>query len=200
MPNGTATKPLTAAEQRTLTELLTRASLLQSPHAPAIRIGEEYVALINLSVPRRTNSLVDAKDRQVDLVRRGETVWLTDEEARLFMRADPDRDGRQIPVIQKVNGPESKAEQPFLLPRLVSGRQFGPPVHARADPAGSSFVQQVAIPEATPAAPGTEQVPQADAIDLPPTRSAAREAVAGVDQELVDRARAQMPPMPPGKN
>jgi hypothetical protein len=175
-----------------LNELLARASVTSDVHAPAVRIGEPYVALINLSLPRRTNG-ADAKDRQVDLVRRGEVVYLTSAEAQLFLRADPDKDGRQIAVIQKLHGPESRRETQFLLPRMLSGRQFGPPVHSRPDPAGSSFVTPMSpvIPEATPPVPGSEAAPQVDAIDLPPTRAS---VVAGADMDLVNAVKATLPP------
>jgi hypothetical protein len=191
-------KPLTSAELKLLESLLSRASLLQSPHAPEVRIGEPYIALVNLSLPRRGSALADVKDRQVDLVRRGEVVYLTDVEARLFLRCDPDRDGRQVPVIQKLHGPDSRSEQPFILPRLMSGRQFGPPVHARPDPRGSSHVQELApaIPEATPPQPGTENVPQVNAQDIKPGTAVVSPA-GDVDRDLVAAAKSQM--MMPGK-
>lgn len=202
-------KPLSERELRLLDSLLARAAALQSPHAPAIQVGEPYVALVNLSVPRRSNNYSDPKGaREVDRVMRGETVYLTDAEAALFMRHDPDRDGRQIPVIRKLHGPDSSETRPLIIPRLLSGRQFGPPVNARRDPPGSSFVQEMApaIPESAPPQPGSEMVPRQDgpdAQDIPPRGAAAealgspmdaaRAAVAGADPEMVARVRANMP-------
>ena len=68
---ATESAPLTADETATLDKLLARAS-----GAPDVRIGEPYVALICLSVPRRGD-----KDRATDLVHPGEIVHLTDAEA-----------------------------------------------------------------------------------------------------------------------
>ena len=99
MPPAAATdaRPLTAEEQATLDSLLARAS---SGVGPAARIGEAYEALIALSVPRRGD-----KDRATDLVMPGETVYLTEEEARQFERHGF-RDGRKMAVVRKLSGPD----------------------------------------------------------------------------------------------
>jgi hypothetical protein len=181
---ATETRPLTADEQATLNKLLVRAS---ADKTPATRIGEPYEALIALSVPRRG----DAKDKQTDLVMPGETVYLTEEEARAFERHGG-RDGRQVPVIRKLSGPDGSREPlPQLLPRHVSGRLFRPPPPPpgsdapRPDPEGSSRVQVLEdgrAPETAGAmsADPSEMADQLrsaaapDAIDLPPSRSRAR--------------------------
>lgn len=171
--------PLNTDEQLTLDRLLARAS---AGKAPSARIGDPYEALTPLSVPRRGD-----KEKATDLVMTGEIVYLTEEEARAFERHDPGRDGRQIPVIRKLSGPDgSRAELPRILPRQVSGRMFRPPAPvpgsdlARPDPAGSSrisYIEDGAAPEtAGAAAAAAEELadqlreqPQ-DAVDLPPRR------------------------------
>lgn len=169
--------PLSPDERVTLDKLLARASAAQTP---ATRVGEPYEALINLSVPRRGD-----KDRACDLVTAGETVYLTEEEARAFERHGH-RDGRQVPVIRKLSGPDGSREPlPRLLPRHVSGRLFRPPPPppgsdaARPDPEGSSSIQYYdgGAPETSGAASATAQeladhlsappAPQ-DAEDIPP--------------------------------
>lgn len=178
---ATETQPLTAAEQASLDKLLIRAS---AGKTPATRIGEPYEALIALSVPRRG----DSKDKQTDLVMPGETVHLTEEEARGFERHG-NSDGRQVPVIRKLTGPGGSREPlQRLLPRHVSGRLFRPPPPppgsdaARPDPAGSSRVQVLEdgrAPE-TEGAMTAEPSEMADhlrdravpdAVDLPPRRT-----------------------------
>ena len=152
---------------------------------PATRAGEPYLALINLSVPRRGD-----KDRQSDLVMAGETVYLTAEEARQFNRKG-NRDGRQVDVVRKVSGPDGSREPlPRIPPRAVSGRLFrpAPPPPGseapRPDPEGSSAVQFLEggkAPEGSEpmkpepsemAAHLTETV--VDAADLPPSRNRPR--------------------------
>jgi hypothetical protein len=169
--------PLSAEETATLDKLLARAS-----GAPDVRIGEPYVALICLSVPRRGD-----KDRATDLVMPGETVHLTDEEARQFNRHGV-RDGRQVDVVRKLSGPDGTHEpRQLVLPRAVSGRLFrpGPPPPGsdapRPDPEGSSAVQFLAAdgkapegaepmrPEPSEMADQLREVP--DAADLPPRRT-----------------------------
>jgi len=191
-----AAAPLTAAEKAQLDALLARDAAARS--APAVRVGKPYVALVNLNVPRRAQRLEDKDAPKGDLVMAGSTVYLTDEEAALFLRADPSVDGRQIPVIRPLHGPGSTSEPALqrVPPRFMSGRMHGPPQGARPDPAGSSAWVQM-VPEAAQPQPGSEamagqpQAPEANAVDLPP-RSAAREAVAGADMDLVNAARAQM--------
>lgn len=176
--------PLSADEKAQLDKLLARAS---ADKTPATRAGEPYVALTNLSVPRRGD-----KDRQTDLVRKGETIYLTEEEARQFERRDPGRDGRAAPVVRKLSGPDgTRGDVPELLPRHLSGRLFRPPAPlpgsdaARPDPEGSSRIQVIEdgkAPESAGSAvpePGEmddnlrAQVPQ-DAVDLPPKNARGR--------------------------
>jgi hypothetical protein len=175
-------RPLTDEEKRVLRDLMSRENAFTGP---ATRIGDEYVALVNLSVPRRGD-----KDRQTDLVMRGETLYLTEEEAMAFNRHGT-RDGRQIEVVRKVSGPGgTHAELPRPLPRHVSGRLFRPPPpppgsdQARPDPPESSAVQVLTAEEGN--APETagamtadpqemsdllRQAAAPDALDLPPTRA-----------------------------
>jgi hypothetical protein len=161
-----------------------------------VRIGSPYQALVNLSLPRR-----DPADKNTDLVMKGDTVYLTDAEAAAFNRHG-NRDGRRVEVLRKLSGPAGNVV-PNIPTRALSGPLQGPPVDARPDPAGSSFVTQQAAPmgppEGNPPVPGSEmsagqqEPPPVDAVDLPPTRSAGREAVAGVDQDLVNAVRATLP-------
>jgi hypothetical protein len=175
-------RPLTEDEKKTLRDLMSRENAFTGP---ATRIGEQYVALINLSVPRRGD-----KDRQSDLVLAGETLYLTDEEARNFNRHG-NRDGRRIEVVRKVSGPDGTHEElPRALPRHVSGPLFRPATPppgsemARPDPEGSSVVKVLddgGAPEtggAMTAEPSEmadvlRETPQ-DAVDLPPRRARAR--------------------------
>jgi hypothetical protein len=178
-----ALDPLSSAERESLKKLLARDS---ATGGPAGRVGEPYVALTCLSVPRRGDS-----DRQTDLVLKGETVYLTEDEARRFNRHDPGRDGRMTEVVRKLSGPDgSHEETPRLLPRHLSGRLFRPMTPPpgselpRPDPPESSEIQVfddgrapesagAMAPEASemdahltaPAAP--------DAVDLPPRRARA---------------------------
>jgi len=175
--------PLSSVERDALAELLARDS---ASKGPAGRIGEPYEALINLSVPRRGD-----KDRNSDLVLAGETVYLTDEEARKFNRHDPGRDGRMVPVVRKLSGPDGSREPvPRLLPRHVSGRLFRPAMPPsgsdapRPDPPESSAIQVIeegrapetsgsVSPEPSETADHLRE-PVADAVDLPPSRTRAR--------------------------
>ena len=177
-------RSLTAEERATLDKLLARASADKSP---ATRIGEPYIALINLSVPRRGD-----KDRLTDLVFAGETVYLTAEEARSFQRHGV-RDGRQVEVLRKLSGPDgSREEAPKLLPRHVSGRLFRPTTPPpgsdapRPDPDGSSAIQvldtgrapegaEPAKPEPSELSDHLRETVQADALDLPPRRERTRQ-------------------------
>jgi hypothetical protein len=176
-------RPLTEAEKKVLRDLMTRENAWATP---ATRIGDPHVALVNLSVPRRGD-----KDRQCDLVMAGETVYLTDEEARQFNRHGH-QDGRQVEVVRKLSGPDgSRAEVQRVLPRAVSGRLFRPPVPGsgdvapRPDPPESSRIQVIEdgnAPEAGGAmaadpsemADNLSSAPAADALDLPPRRSRTR--------------------------
>jgi hypothetical protein len=87
-----ALDPLSAIERENLKTLIARDSASKGPTG---RIGEPYEALTWLSVPRRGD-----KDRATDRVPPGETVYLTEDEARQFERHDPGVDGRQIAVIR----------------------------------------------------------------------------------------------------
>jgi hypothetical protein len=176
MPIKTAEtpQPLTEPERKQLDELLARAS-----QAPDVKIGSPYVALINLSMPRRVLRGADGKepDNATVLVEAGETVWLTDDEAAKYLRHGP-RDGRQVPVIRPATGPESTRETVQRMPpRAVSGRLNAPPPPApgtdgpRPDPEGSSHIQyaQVAdVPETAEPVPGSEGWDGPDAQDIPP--------------------------------
>jgi hypothetical protein len=178
-----ALDPLSAAERESLKKLLARDS---ATSGPAGRIGEPYEALTALSVPRRADS-----DRQTDLVFKGETVYLTEEEVRRFNRHDPGRDGRMTEVVRKISGPGGSREPgPRLLPRHLSGRLFRPMSPApgtdapRPDPEGSSAISVYddgRAPETAGAvAPEPSEMdghltgPAApDALDLPPRRARA---------------------------
>lgn len=178
-----ALDPLSSAERESLKKLLARDS---ATSGPAGRIGEPYEALTALSVPRRGDT-----DRQTDLVLKGETIYLTEEEARRFNRHDPGRDGRMTEVVRKLSGPDgSRGPVPRLLPRHLSGRLFRPMTPPpgsdapRPDPEGSSEVQVLddgRAPEAAGAvAPEPSEMdahltgPAApDALDLPPRRARA---------------------------
>jgi hypothetical protein len=163
---------------------------------PATRSGEPYVALVNLSVPRRGNT---REDRDSDLVYAGETVYLTDAEAQAFNRKGA-RDGRLVDVVRKLSGPDgSRAELPprvvpngaFLPPRAVSGRLFRPAAPPpgsdapRPDPEGSSSVKVIEdgmapetsgamTPDPQEMADNLSTVAGPDAVDLPPTRARSR--------------------------
>jgi hypothetical protein len=171
----TEARPLTEAERETLNKLLARDSAFE---APSVRRGEPYMALINLSVPRRGD-----KERATDLVYAGETVYLTAEEAAAFNRKGA-RDGRQVDVVRKLSGPDGSREPAGLIPpRAVSGRIFRPvppPPGSdapRPDPEGSSAIQYVdaPIPESSQPQPDPSEMadqlrsePLPDAVDLPP--------------------------------
>jgi hypothetical protein len=185
-PQAQDTRPLTAEERRVMNTLLARDS---AHSAPAVRPGDPYVALDNLVVPRRGDPT-----HQGDLAMAGETVYLTEEEAQLFTRCDPGKDGRQVPVVQKLSGPGGTREPPArVLPRQVSGPVWspGPPPPGsdgpRPDPPGSSRVQvmtDVRIPESAEPVPGSESEP--GAVDIPPgTAHAPEQAV----RDARERAR-----------
>jgi hypothetical protein len=178
-----APSPLSEPERKQLEELLARAS--QSPN---VRIGDPYIALINLSVPRRLVRGVDGKepDNATELVMAGDTVWLTEEEAAKYLRHGP-RDGRQVAVIRRATGAESSQLAPQRVPpRAVSGRLNAPPPPGpgdegpRPDPPGSSqiqYMQPADVPEAAEPVAGSENSIEQDAVDIPPrsrTRTPAR--------------------------
>jgi hypothetical protein len=176
-----APQPLSASERETMEKLLARASAGQGPSA---RIGDPYIALINLSVPRRGDP-----EKGVDLVPAGETVYLTPDEAAQYLRHGP-KDGRQVPVIRPASGPGSSKGLPQRIPPIaVSGKLNAPPPPpdgsdlARPDPPGSSVIQYVnpsQVPEAAEPQPGTENWDQAaarpvSAEDIIPPRVQARQ-------------------------
>jgi hypothetical protein len=170
-------RPLTDAERKTLDDLLARSS-----GTPATRVGEPYLALTALSVPRRGD-----KDRATDLVMAGETVYLTEDEARAFNRHGT-RDGRQVDVVQKLSGPDgSRVEPARIPPRALSGRLFRPTMPPpgtelpRPDPEGSSAIQVLdegrapetggaMVPEPSEMDDNLRAQPLPDAVDLPPSR------------------------------
>jgi hypothetical protein len=188
-------RPLTEDEKKLLRGLMAREGTFATP---ANRSGEPYVALVNLSVPRRSNT---KEDRECDLVPAGETVYLTDAEAQAFNRKGA-RDGRQADVVRKMSGPDgSRAQLPprvvpngaFLLPRFVSGRLFRPAMPPagsdapRPDPEGSSAIQVIEdgrapetegamTPDPQEMADNLRETVQAtpDAVDLPPRRTRTR--------------------------
>jgi hypothetical protein len=98
---------------------------------PVATRGSEYVALANLSIGR---SAKDARgERQADIVHRGETVTLTDEQANDFLTR------HRIPVIRKKaesGDPAARITARDLFGRQPGAQQFG----ARPDPAGASKV------------------------------------------------------------
>lgn len=190
---------LSEAELKQFEKLLGKANAAAGPHTTAIRIGEPYIALVNLSVPRR-GDLPAGEIRQTDLVPAGDTVYLTDDEAATYLRHN-DRDGRRIPVVRKLNGPDSSSEPNAgrIHPSYLSGPLFrpGPPAPGsdapRPDPEGASRVTHV--PEATPPQAGTENItpPGGDAVDIAPgTAQVARQQVMdGASPDLVGAMKAQ---------
>lgn len=200
---ATQTTPygLSETELKQLQRLLDKANAANA-HGPAIQIGEPYVALINLSVPRREPLRGEKDVPQTDLVMAGDTLYLTPEEAERFNRHDPNKDGRRIPVVRKLHGPESSSEPPGKVhPSYLSGPIFRPPAPQpgstgpRPDPAGSSQILVTnPVPEAAPAQPGSENTDRiVDAMDIPPGGSAAAAHIqANADQDIVAAARAQM--------
>jgi hypothetical protein len=197
-------KGLSDAEEKQLERLLARKNAVLGPHVPEIRLGEPYQALVNLSVPRR-GPVPQGEIRQSDLVMAGDTLYLTDEEAAPFLRKG-DKDGRRIPVIRKLHGPDSSAEPNAgrIHPQYLSGAIFRPPVPPpgtdapRPDPAGASRV--IEVPEAAPPQPGTENIPRSgEAIDIQPGsgamlssgQAARQEVLTGADQDLVGAIKEQ---------
>jgi hypothetical protein len=194
-----ASATLSKAEQDQLDKLLAKANA-GSVHAPALRLGEPYLALVNLSVPRRGEPLRNASGQpdvpQTDLVHAGETVYLTADEAARFNRCDPDRDGRRVPVVRKLS---EGSDLPFVHPSLVSGPTFRPgPIPPggtgpRPDPPGSSRVIETSpVPEASSPGVGDENGKLTDALDIPPGGGARQAAGLGADMDVVAAAKAAM--------
>lgn len=154
---ATAGKPLSPAEQAKLVELLSRAggvSLAAARQAYVQKVGSMYQALDNLSVPR--------PDGQTDLVPRGATVKLTDDEAAMFLPPV-----KSFAMIRRAA--EQNQEMPFHHPRMHWGVQRGIPGPqsqggpldqggARVDPPGSTKVM-VQIPESNEPHAGSENLP-----------------------------------------
>jgi hypothetical protein len=146
---------------------------MSAPAAAQAKTGgqrKKYQALTNLSIPQRHPG-TEVLTGQNDLVVTGDTVELTDEEARNLMATGP-RAGRQTPAIRPAS--EAKTELPRLHPRQLSGNMRAPvqpPPDSdmpRPDPPGSSKVIIQEPPESNEPAPGGEQLPVTGAIDLPP--------------------------------
>lgn len=188
---------LSATESRQLDKLLAKANSARAPHSPAVRVGREYVALTNLSMPRRGD-----KDKGCDLVMAGESVWLTDDEAALYLRHG-ERDGRQVAVIRLKSEVDAN-NPPKPHPMLVSGRPFRPAPPApgtdqpRPDPEGSSRIVSVGppVPEMNQPQPGPDMplggLAGGDAMDiLPGGGGLSRATVAGADQDLVAAVKNQ---------
>lgn len=191
-----ASKPLTDAERKKLDEFLARAAAEADVHAPAVRIGRAYVALVNLSLPRRDNT---KEDRQCDLVMAGDTVYLTDVEAAKYLRHQQ-TDGRRIAVI-RLKSEVSSDGPPVPPPSLLSGPIFRPmtqmPDGTRPDPAGSTkVVKQTEVnQDSVPAGEASGGAPaDLGALDIMPGETTSTDlggAYAGADQDLLSAVKAQ---------
>lgn len=168
-------RPLSGEEKRVLQELLRRNEVTGTP---AVRIGDPYVALVNLSLPNRADP-----EHGASLVRAGETVYLTQEEAAKYLRHGPGT-GRQIPVIKAKAEMPAGAGVPRIPPRAVSGQLQAPPPPApgtdgpRPDPAGSSAIQVMQpaeVPESAEPQAGSENSAM-DAVDIVPPATRRRAA------------------------
>jgi hypothetical protein len=193
---------LTDRERAQLDKLMAKANAAIGVHAPAVRIGKPYVALVNLAVPRRQLANGE-RDLQTDLVMRGETVYLTDEEAAKFLRNGP-RDGRRIAVIRPAGEVDSN-HLPNAVPQLLTGPIFRPVTPApgtdgpRPDPEGSTrVIEQTVVPESQVMTPQPGGAPSIqDALDLPPgtviggAGDSRAEAIAGADQDLMAAVKNQ---------
>jgi hypothetical protein len=193
---------LSEAEVKQFEKLRAKANAAAGVHAAEIRVGEPYIALVNLSVPRR--GPVPANEvRQADLVPAGDTVWLTDDEAATYLRHDA-KDGRRIPVIRKANGPDSSAEPNAgrIHPSYLSGPVFRPSAPPpgtdlpRPDLPDSSRIITTGppVPEGMPPQVlGGVMPPAQDAADIiPGSGQLARDAVtAGADPEMVAAIKQQ---------
>jgi hypothetical protein len=113
------------------------------PAGVATPRGSNYEALTNLSIPRVT---APGEDKAADVVHRGDTVFLTDEQAARFN----DRRRHRVPVIRPAkeqNDPAPDVKARDLFGSRPKAQQFG----ARPDPAGSTTVR--VIEDADPNAP-----------------------------------------------
>ncbi|HEY2638434.1 MAG TPA: hypothetical protein VGI66_00935 [Streptosporangiaceae bacterium] len=151
---ATEAKPLSAAEQKVLNDLLGRA---QATAAPGVRVGTPYQALTNISLPR-----LNDPDKQTDLITAGNTVNLTDEEAARINRLHP------VPVLRKVSDTTEAPRR--ITGRMLSGRlqvPATPPPGSdmpRPDPAGSTHIV-LNVPEGQEPELGSENI---DAVDILP--------------------------------
>ena len=191
---------LSAAERRELDKLLAKANAA-NVHTPAVRVGDPYTALVNLSLPRR-GVVREGDVPQCDLVMAGDTVYLTPEEAARFNRHDPDRDGRRIEVVRKRGADDTPAGR--VHPSLLSGPvnrpqlpQPGIPYDGpRPDPPGTShIVEYNPVPESNPPVLGSENYLAGDAMDIAPGGSGAGPAAmirAGADQDVMAAAKSAM--------
>jgi hypothetical protein len=80
-----------------------------------------WEALVNLSIGRRND-----KEKLADIVHKGETVTLTDEEAHGFLHR------HKRPVIRPAS--EQNSAAPRIAARDLFGKPPGPPFGAREDP------------------------------------------------------------------
>lgn len=190
---------LTEAEAKQWEKLRAKAAAAAGVHGPEIRVGEPYQALVNLSVPRR-GVIAPGEVRQSDLVPAGETVYLTDEEAATFLRHGG-RDGRRIPVIRKLHGPDSSSEENAgrIHPSYLSGQVMRPVMppggpgeseQPRPDPADASkVIRYETVPETVQPVPGSENLGD---IDIKPgTANVGLGTVSGADQDLMAAVKAQ---------
>jgi hypothetical protein len=135
--------------------------------------GSKYIALTNLSRPRKNRKPDDPND----LVPAGETVVMTAEEAAMYLPPN-----KPVPMVAKIGDSAGAA---LLLPRQMSGRMRQPPSNPpkgydgpRRDPAGSTHILVMEeatdgadhLPEGEHAAAFTEGV--VDALDIPPSGQA----------------------------
>lgn len=146
------------ARDREIAELREAVRQLQSSPgtqsaAKPLRIGtpkgSNYEALANLSIPRVT---APGEDKAADIVHRGETVFLSDEQAARFN----DRRRHRVPVIRPAreqNDPAPDVSARDLFGARPKAQQFG----ARPDPAGSTQVK--VIEDADPNAPDAPDDP-----------------------------------------
>jgi hypothetical protein len=191
---------LSEAEQKQFDKLAAKAAAA-SPHGPAVRIGEPYVALTNISLPRRGQESIKPAERMNDLVPAGETVYLTPEEVALLERHEG-KDGRRISVIRRKSEVDNN-NPPRPHPSYLSGPLFRPGTPPpgtdlpRPDPAGSTRVVEMTVPETAQPQPGAENVqagPNQDAVDILPGGQLARDDIRqGADQDLMAAVKAQNP-------
>lgn len=136
--------------------------------------GSKYIALVNISRPRKNRKADDPND----LVTAGETVIMTADEAALYMPPN-----KPVAMIAKVGDSQGAA---LLLPRQISGRQRQPPATPppgydgpRRDPAGSTHIlvmqeSETTDPQPDPQGQSAEVFGSGvvDAIDIPPSGQA----------------------------